>query len=182
VARSPRLVKILRLESYDDALHNLTASADREPGRAEALRNLVGESTYRLRYLFRLPLDVADTTLDLDKLERPFAYTLETLTDDGPKEVLVDIVETANVVLGVDVARYQTWEGPGGRPYLAVSGRRAGRRCLLLWRDLPGVDHIAERDFLIPRMEGYDEVLINGASATPGIQTIDPLLFAALEG
>ena len=180
--RSPRLVKILHLESYDDAMHNLAASAERNGERADALRDLVGDDTYRLRYLFKLPLDAADTTLNLDKLERPFSYTLETLTDDGPEEVPVDMVETANIVLGVDVSRYETWAGPGDRPYLAVSGRRAGKRCLLLWRDLPGVDHVAERDFLLPRTEGYDEVLINGANATPGVQTIDPLLFAALEG
>jgi len=180
--RSPRLVKVLRLESYDDAMHNLAASGNRSGARAEALRGLVGDDSYRLRYLFRLPLDAADTTLNLDKLERPFSYTLETLSDDGPVDVPVDMVETANVVLGVEVARYETWTGPANRPYLAVSGRRNGQLCLLLWRDLNGVDHVAERDFLLPRLEGFDEVLINGANATPGVQTIDPLLFAALEG
>ncbi len=182
IKRSPRLVKILRLESYDDAMHNLAASADRNGARAEALRGMVGDDSYRLRYLFRLPMDAADTTLNLDKLERPFSYTLETLSDDGPVEVPVDMIETANVVLGVQVARYETWAGPGDRLYLAVSGRRNGQRCLLLWRDLPGVDHVAERDFLLPRIECFDEVLINGANATPGVQTVDPLLFAALEG
>jgi len=180
--RSPRLVKVLRLESYDDAMHNIAACADRDGERADALRAVVGDDGYRLRYLFELPLDDADTTLNLDKLERPFSYTLETLTDDGPEEVAVDVVETANMVLGVDVSRYETWTGPGEHTYLAVSGRRAGKRCLLLWRDLPGIDHEAERDFLLPRIESFDEVLINGASATPGVQTIDPLLFSALEG
>ena len=56
VERTPRLVKILRIESYEDALHNLAATAERMARdetareREEAYRELASEEAYRLRY------------------------------------------------------------------------------------------------------------------------------------
>lgn len=69
-----------------------------------------------------------------------------------------------------------TWSSssaPDGREYLAVHAERVGRRWLVLWRDLAGLDVKAEREFLEPRIAGFDEVRINGDSAVPGIRAID---------
>lgn len=109
--RTPRLVKVLRLESYEDALHNLAATGEGKLNdvRAKAVKELAGDDKYRLRYLVRLPLEASDTMLNVAKLAHPFDYTLEVLTEDGPQEQPVDLIETFNYLLGLRVQRYETW-------------------------------------------------------------------------
>ncbi len=187
-ARTPRLVKILRLESYDDALHNLAAPStlERAAAFAGAYRALAGEEAYCLRYWLELPLRQAETCLRTLDLAHPFAYSLEILTDAGPQRKPVDLVETFNYLYGLRVRRCETWrhaEG-GGREYRAVhaSDREGKRRILVLWRDMEGLSPERERAFLEGRIaamqaqgETWDEILINGDSPTPGVASLDPL-------
>jgi len=182
VQRTPRLVKVLRLEGYEDALHNLTAdeTLEREAPRAAAHRDRLGPDAYRLRYLARLPLEASASMLNLAALEHPFRYTIEVLTEDGPRVEAVDLVETFNFLYGLHVERLETWTNEkDGRFYRAVKGRtRAGQRILVLWRDMVNLDPVVERRFLEERLgaEGpFDEVLINGDTATPGIRSLDGL-------
>ena len=186
-ARSPRLVKVLRLESYEDAIHNLTTAdtLERSGARAAAYAATVGAETHRLRYLARLPLAESASMLQVDKLEHPFDYTLEILTDEGPQTQTVDLVETFNYLLGLDVQRLETWHNakdkPAGQPrrYRIVKGcDRRGKRVLVAWRDMAELDPKAERQFLEGRLkkeEPFDRLLINGDSATPGFESLDGL-------
>lgn len=187
-ARTPRLVKVLRLESYEDALHNLVAPATLEQAAQfeDAYKTLGGEDAYRLRYWIELPLSQAETCLRALDLARPFTYSLEILSDDGPARKPVDLVETFNALYGLRVQRYETWRNPadGDREYRAVKAadREGKRRILVLWRAMAGVDPEVERAFLetqIGEMDArgqvWDEILINGDSATPGVASLDPL-------
>ncbi len=191
--RTPRLVKVLRLESYEDALHNLVATAKRmadDPSaqrREAAYKELAGADAYRLHYLIELPLQEAETCLRVLDLAHPFAYTLEILTDEGPVRQPVDVVETFNYLYGLRVRRTETWRNPqdGDRVYRVVkAGDREGkRRILVIWRDMgDGHDPESERAFLEGRIaamaeegEVWDEVLINGDTPTPGVASLDPL-------
>jgi adenine-specific DNA-methyltransferase len=183
--RTPRLVKILRLESYEDALHNLAAPStlERAKEREAAYKELAGEDRYRLRYWIELPLEAADTTLRALDLRHPFRYSLEILTEDGPVHKPVDVVETFNYLYGLRVCRCETWEH-NGREYRVVKAadREGKRRILVLWRDMEDLDVEAERAFLegkITAMSGngetWEEILINGDTPTPGVQSLDPL-------
>lgn len=188
VRARPRLVKLLHLESYEDALQNLSSndSMTRSGPRAAAYSKTVGQETYCLNYLARFPLEESASMLQLDKLEHPFAYTLEILTDDGPKEQTVDLVETFNYLLGLDVQKLESWENEhdkvNGKPrrYRAVkSQERSGKRYLVVWRDMTSLDPKVERDFLEGQVkqekEPFDRMLINGDSATPGFESLDGL-------
>ncbi len=186
--RSPRMVKVLRLESYEDALHNLTAdeTLEREAPRAATHRDRLGPDAYRLRYLARLPLEASASMLNLAALEHPFRYTIEVLTEDGPRVEAVDLVETFNFLYGLHVERLETWTNEkDGRFYRAVKGRtRGGQRILVLWRDMVNLDPVVERRFLEERLgaEGpFDEALINGDTATPGIRSLDGLFKRLME-
>ena len=184
--RAPRLVKVLRLESYEDALHNLTAPSTlaRSAVHDDAYKELAGEDAYRLRYWIELPLRNADTCLQALELARPFAYSIEVLNDDGPVNKSVDLVETFNLLYGLRVQRYATWNHQGRR-YRAVKAKdRTGkRRVLVLWREMEdGCGPETERAFLESRIaemtaadEVWDEILINGDSPTPGVISLDPL-------
>jgi adenine-specific DNA-methyltransferase len=195
-AHTPRLVKLLRLESYDDALHNLAATAAGQAAapagqaRTAAVRQLVGEAAWRLRYWIELPLQEAATCLRAFDLAQPFDYTLETLTDAGPVAQPVDVVETFNLLYGLRVRRYRTWQD-GARAYRVVQAtdRTGRRRILVLWRNQAGVDPAAERAFLESQLaalaaqgDGWDEILINGDSATPGVASLDPLFKRLMMG
>ncbi len=179
VAGTPSLVKILRLESYEDALHNLSTEGalGRVAGRANAQRAVVGADAYRLRYLARLPLDGSASLLQLDHLAHPFRYTIEVLTDEGPREQPVDLIETFNLLYGLHVERRERWRNPADpdRIYRVVRGRRSdGRQVLVIWRDVEGLDPAVERGWLESRITGVDEALCNADSATPGLRSLDP--------
>lgn len=180
------LIKILRLESYEDSLHNLVSAETcaREGPRRTAVRAAVGDDEYRIRYLARLPMEASASLLNLEKLAHPFRYELEVLTDDGPKVRKVDLVETFNLVYGVKVRRIVRWlnEGDGndGRLYVAVVGEDPeGQRTLVLWRDMEDLDPALERAFLEPMIGAaadtpFDVILINGDSTVPGVRSLDP--------
>ncbi|MDH7578213.1 MAG: site-specific DNA-methyltransferase [Bacillota bacterium] len=189
---TPCLVKILRIESYEDTLHNLAATAERFSSsgearkREEAIKTLAGEDTYRLRYWIELPLREAETCLRALDLVHPFAYTLEILTEDGPVRKPVDVVETFNYLYGLRVRRYETWSNSdnGGREYRVVKAtdRDGKRRILVLWRDVTDLNSETERAFLevkIAEMEAngetWNEILINGDSPTPAVVSLDPI-------
>jgi adenine-specific DNA-methyltransferase len=189
VKRTPRLVKVLRLESYEDALHNLATDATlaASEAKAAAFQGALGAESYRLHYLARLPLEASASMLQTARLDHPFRYTLEILTDDGAEAHTVDLVETFNWLLGLDVQRVRRWQHEQ-RDYLAVLGRdRANKRVLVVWRDTADLDPKAERAFLEKQVAAltkdapFDRMLINGDSATPGFESLDALFKQLME-
>lgn len=188
VERTPRLVKILRLESYEDALHNLAAptTIKRATKHEEAYKSMEGESSYRLHYWIELPLKEAETCLRTFDLAHPFNYSLEILTDEGPVKKSVDVVETFNYLYGLRVKRYETWSNTtdNDRMYRVIKAtdREGKRRILVLWRDMEDLDPKTERAFLEAKIaeiekngQVWDEILINGDSSTPRVDSLDPL-------
>jgi adenine-specific DNA-methyltransferase len=188
VERTPRLIKILHLEGYEDALHNLTTeeTLKREEPRSKAYKEKLGEDTYRVHYVIRLPLELSNSMLNLSALEHPFDYKLEVLTEKGPKVENVDLVETFNYLYGLHVERFETWiNDKQKRKYRVVKGRSAeGKRVLVLWRDMDKLDPQMEREFLESKLKSegpFDEILINGDSATPDIKSLDPIFKRLME-
>jgi len=194
--RTPRLVKVLRLESYEDALHNTFSdkTIERLAERESAHREAVGEEEYRIRYLVKLPLEASDSMLNLARLEHPFDYTLEVLTDNGPKTETVDLVETFNWVYGLRVHRLLTWvnekdksgKEEAGRSYRAVVGsdRQNKRQVLVVWRDTTALDAKVERPFLEARAKElgtFEEQWINGDTAAKGFASLDGLFKRLME-
>lgn len=194
--RTPRLVKVLHLESYEDALHNTFSdqAIERLAEREKAYRLAVGDEEYCVRYLVKLPLETSDSILNLAKLEHPFDYTLEVLTDHGPKAESVDLIETFNWLYGLRVHRLLTWvnekdkagKEKDGRPYRAVvaSDREGKRRILTVWRDMTGLDPKVERPFLEAKakeMGTFEEQWINGDTAAKGLASLDGLFKRLME-
>jgi adenine-specific DNA-methyltransferase len=182
-------VKVLRLESYEDALHNLATDATlaASEAKAAAFQGALGAESYRLHYLARLPMEASASMLQTARLDHPFRYTLEILTDDGAEARIVDLVETFNWLLGLDVQRVRRWRH-GKRDYLAVLGRdRANKRVLVVWRDTADLDPKAERAFLEKQVAAltkdapFDRMLINGDSAAPGFESLDALFKQLME-
>jgi len=196
IERTPRLLKVSRLESYEDALHNTFSEKNIEQlaEREKAYREVVGDDECRIRYLVKLPLEASDSMLNLAKLEHPFDYTLEILTDHGPKTETVDLVETFDWLYGLRVHRLLTWvnekdktgKEKKGRTYRAVvaSDREGKKRILVVWRDMTGLDPSVERPFLEAQAKEigpFEEQWINSDSAAKGFASLDGLFKRLME-
>ena len=174
--RSPRIVKIIRLESYEDALNNLeTRRTDKQRALLDA-DEAQGADGLKEQYILRYMLDVetrgSQPLLNAQAIEDPTTYKLKVKRpgSDESREVNVDLLETFNWLIGLTVrqiAAPQTFstaferdrEGrlhQKGRlldnahgPYWfrTVTGTTAdGRRTLVIWRKLSGD---AERDNVV---------------------------------
>jgi len=141
IDRSSRsfMAKAVRLESYEDALANLTfARMSREQAQLLEGNHYVRED-YALRYMFRTETNGSPSLLNLSSFEHPFAYTLKIATDTvgETKEVNVDLVETFNWLLGLRVHTMNVIRG-----FHVVTGRlpgpgnsENGEKALIIWRD-----------------------------------------------
>ena len=112
--RSPRIVKVVRLESYEDALNNLetrrTAKQQLLLGAAEAQ----GADGLREQYILRYMLDVetrgSQSLLNVRAFADPTAYKLKVKRpgSDESREVDVDLLETFNWLIGLTVRHIAT--------------------------------------------------------------------------
>jgi len=107
--RSPRILKVLRLESYEDTLNNL------ELGRSKGQQSLLdrpeasGPDGLKEQYLLRYMLDVetrgSASLLNIAAFTDPTAYKLKVKRpgSDESREVSVDLLETFNWLIGLTV-------------------------------------------------------------------------------
>ncbi|RMD66429.1 site-specific DNA-methyltransferase [Candidatus Parcubacteria bacterium] len=180
--RGPRVVKVIRLESYEDALNNITF--DEKSGQ-KAL-NLFGDE-YLLRYMLKWESKKSETFLDVEQLQTPFSYKLRIHRDGETREQPVDLPETFAYLIGLDVEKRQVLYD-GDRRYLIHRGTtRDGRKVVAIWRETKGwkdADYERDAQFVAEQglTEGADEVFVNGDSYIPGARSLDGLFKARLFG
>ena len=117
---APGIMKVIRLESYEDTLNNLqvpTAEAEGasrpsqryplQPPGSEASLSRQGER-HLLRYLLGVELPHGTSLLDVERFVDPTAYTLKVKRpgSDETRETPVDLIETFNWLLGLRVSRF----------------------------------------------------------------------------
>lgn len=190
INRSPRLVKILSLESYEDSLNALETPQERA-ARQQGQLSLTDAAG--IRYQLEKLSAESPVMFNLPSLENPFGYNLTTHTPNGAVNQPVDLVETANLLLGLRVKKTHHLTDPGGRAYTIVEGRQGNHLTLVIWRNLgdaAAFDAKAERDFLRAHfnLDDYSVVYTNADSAVSkgSGQALDIILkqamFAPAEG
>jgi len=173
--RSPRLVKVIRLESYEDALNNLTFEEQSSQQALDLFRD-----DYLLSYMLKWETRQSETLLNVEKLQSPFSYKLHIHHDGETRERTVDLPETFAYLLGLDVQTRRVYDD-NGRRYLVYRGSlRNGRTVVILWRNITnwGVeDYEREAAFVMEHSltAGADEIYVNGDSRIPGARSLDPL-------
>ena len=159
----PQIVKVLKLESYEDTLNNLVLKDNGD--LFSKLNNGVKED-YLLRYM--LDDQSRDSLLNTDVFRRPFNYQMDIATNSaGATERMdIDLVETFNYLLGLRVHAVKDRIEKDG--YLAVEGTLPdGETALVLWRDYEkvgyeGLDALLPHLKINPQDSEYDTVYING--------------------
>ncbi len=174
--RSPRMVKVIRLESYEDTLNNLGMQRSDEQQLLLDGREAGGRDGLKEQYVLRYMLDVetrgSRSLLNVRDFVDPTAYRLDVKRpgSDESRAVHVDLLETFNWLIGLTVrhiAAPQTFnaaferdgekrlllkgrlkqEDDGLYWFRTVSGTTSdGRRTLVIWRKLSGE---AEQDNLV---------------------------------
>jgi adenine-specific DNA-methyltransferase len=175
--RSPRIVKYIRLESYEDALNNI------EFDDASGQQALKFED-YLLRYMLKWETRRSETMLNVEKLAHPFSYKLHIHADGQTREKVADIPETFNYLLGLYVQTRRVYDD-AGRRYLVYRGRIDHRQIVVIWReteDWQKADLERDKKFVAEQnlTEGADEVFVNGDSFIPNAKALEPLFKARM--
>jgi len=107
--RSPRIMKVVRLESYEDTLNNLELRRSKEQQSLLALAPAQGADKLKEQYMLRYLLDVetrgSQSLLNVAAFTDPTAYKLKVKCpgSDESREVNVDLLETFNWLIGLTV-------------------------------------------------------------------------------
>jgi len=167
-ARSPRIVKVVRLESYEDALNNLDLRRTKQQQSLLDLPQAQGADGLKEQYILRYMLDVetrgSQSLLNVRAFTDPTAYKLKVKLpgSDESREVNVDLLETFNWLIGLTVRHIQApqtfsasferdsekrlrlkgrlkQEPDGPYWFRTVTGTTPdGRKTLIIWRKLIG--------------------------------------------
>lgn len=175
--RSPRIVKYIRLESYEDALNNIAFDDVSGQGAMQF-------EDYLLKYMLKWETRKSETLLNVEKLTKPFSYKLYIHSDGQIREKAVDIPETFNYLLGLHVSTRKVYDD-NRRRYLVYHGRIDHRRIAVIWRETEGwTKEDLERDkkFVAEQKltEGADEVFVNGDSFIPNAKALEPVFKARM--
>ena len=175
--RSPRIVKYIRLESYEDALNNI--EFDDATGQ-QALKF----DDYLLRYMLKWETRTSETMLNVERLARPFSYKLHIHADGQTRERVADIPETFNYLLGLHVQTRRVYDDHGRR-YLVYRGQIDHREIVVIWRETEGwqkADLERDKKFVTEKelTEGADEVFVNGDSLIPSAKALEPVFKARM--
>ncbi len=107
--RSPRLVKVIRLESYEDTLNNLEVRRTQEQEHALLATEGQGPDGVKEHYILNYMLDVetrgSKSLLNIDAFSNPLNYQLKVKRpgSDESQFVAVDLIETFNWLIGLSV-------------------------------------------------------------------------------
>ena len=163
--------KYIRLEQYEDTLNNLQPKSQHLEFK-EGDEKAGFEETYFLRYM--LDTETKGDLFNLEWFKNPFAMSLKTTKDNELVDTPVDMVETFNYLIGLNVEtlRYPK-EG-----YCVVEGYThiGNEHTLVIWRDCNKVSNEALNEFF--RKQAYsttdsefDKIYVNGDNTLPNIKT-----------
>ncbi|UKH21703.1 site-specific DNA-methyltransferase [Actinobacillus pleuropneumoniae] len=166
-----QIVKVLKLESYEDTLNNLEL---RKP--AQDLADIGLSETVQNDYLLHYMLDVEsrESLLNTQHFTKLFDYQLNIATTSaGAYETkTIDLVETFNYLIGLRVSEINDKRENG---LVTVQGTGAsGENVLVIWRDCEKYDYDRLNDYLNrhkinPQESEFDVVYINGDHNVPTV-------------
>ena len=163
--------KYIRLEQYEDTLNNLQPKNqrldfDNENGKGDF------EETYFLRYM--LDTETKGDLFNLEWFKNPFAMSIKTTKDNELVDTHVDMVETFNYLIGLNV---ETLRYPKDG-YCVVEGTThiGNERTLVIWRNCNKVSNEDLNEFFRKQTycttdSEFDKIYVNGDNTLPNIKT-----------
>lgn len=165
----PQIVKVLKLESYEDTLNNLQLH---KPDLLAHTLSKQSAQDYLLHYM--LDIESRDSLLSSDDFRKPFDYRLNIASDSAGAYTpqVIDLVETFNYLLGLRVDAVEDRRHTEG--YVLVEGYLNGELVLLLWRDCErwdydGLQRLLEKKGIKPQESEFAEIYINSDHTLPTV-------------
>ena len=162
--------KYMRLEQYEDTLNNLKikeqqTTADFNDGSGF-------KESYMLEYM--LDVETRDSLLNLKMFENPFAMTLKTTKDNELVETEVDMVETFNYLIGLNVET-EDWYSDENICVVQGHTHRDNLHTLVIWRNCKVIDNeklcrFFERMDFRTRDSEFDLIYVNGDNTLPNLR------------
>ena len=159
--------KYIRLEQYEDTLNNLEIKNQQLDFQSKEF-----QESYMLSYL--LDTETRDSLLNLRWFENPFAMTLKTTKDNELVETKVDMVETFNYLIGLNVET-EDWHLDDNICVVQGKTHRDGLKTLVIWRNCKEVDNeklcafFDKMDFRTRDTE-FDIIYVNGDNTLPNMR------------
>ena len=177
--RSPRIVKYICLESYEDALNNISFTLPKG-------QKVLEFDDYLLKYMLQWETKESETLLNVEKLASPFSYGLTITDGQQTTRKTVDIPETFAYLLGLHVKTRRA-HADRDRRYLVYRGCIDHREVAVIWRDTRGwdkKDYERDKKFVADQKlaQGADEVFVNGDSFIPGARALEPVFKSRMFG
>lgn len=167
--------KYLRLESYEDTLNNLVLK--RTPAQLSLLTDTPSlKEEYMLSYMMDLEAEGSTSLLNVNGFSDPWNYTLKIATGSAgeTKARPVDLVETFNYLLGLNVIRRNVIRG-----IEVVEGTNPeGEKVLVIWRNTTKVsndqlDEFFRKQEFNPRDTEFDLIYVNGDNNLENLKRAD---------
>lgn len=175
------LFKYFHLEQYEDTLNNLELPREKE---GQMALEAFGDE-YLLKYMLEFETQGSPSLLNLERFKDPFAYRLKVQEGDEFVEQVVDLVETFNYLLGIDVNKMRAFDHKG-RLYRAVLGEKKGKRIAIVWRPVKDMEENSEKlmgdkvfieetvlPALLPGGEKPDRLFVNGACFAENAEAVE---------
>ncbi len=174
---SSHCFQYLRLESYEDTLDNL----ELEKPRASLQMTLPEDNDeYLLRYF--LDHETRAARLNIAAFASPFDYALRMRRNGVETRVNIDLVETANFLLGLTVTARRAFQHQG-RAYRVIQGTANDETVAVIWRNTKMLGLEKEAAFIqneILAQTQVDRVYINGDSHVPNARAIESVFVNAM--
>ncbi len=155
---SSHMFKYIRLESYEDALNNLDVKLTQEQLSLLESHPEIREQ-YMLSYMLNNETEGSMSLLNIDMFKNPFEYKMKIANGLETKLTTIDLIETFNYLLGIEVIRSEQREQynavqntnssgvsdvvklssskKGNHVFKEVEGKSLdGEKILIIWRNI----------------------------------------------
>lgn len=162
--------KYMRLEQYEDTLNNLKIKEQQTTAQFNEGSGF--KESYMLEYM--LDVETRDSLLNLKMFENPFAMTLKTTKDNELVETEVDMVETFNYLIGLNVET-EDWYRDENICVVQGHTHRDNLHTLVIWRNCKEIDNeqlnqFFERMNFRTRDSEFDLIYVNGDNLLPNLR------------
>ncbi len=169
------IIKYHYLEDFEDSIRNIRFK--------DTQGTVIQSDDYKLNYMLDYESKDSPVFLNIDSLNRPFEYTLSAQLDGKVADVRVDLIETFNYALGIEVLRIER-KIDRSRCYLIIKGTRQEKKVIVIWTTKDETfDPVRDKEFTeseILSKERFEEIYVNGNSLIENAIALDKIFKAKL--
>jgi len=158
------IFKYQYLEQYEDSLENIEFEQKKLPEFED----------YFVGYMLDFETKHTKTFLNIDEMEDPFNYKIKIIENYEPKTVNVDLVETFNYLIGLNVSKLEVLNNKG-RKYVFVFGEADSRKTIVVWRSIKDIDFENDKKVILKGIADFnpEEIYVNGDCIVKGFKQIE---------